>query len=140
MKILVPVDGSEFSRHLLAWLSAHDEWLAESHSYTLLNVSLPVPVRAAAVVDRQALAGYYADQSERVFKPMRRYFAKKPMQVTYRAVVGQPGEVIANLATKEHFDLVMMGSHGHGVLLNMVLGSVATQVLARCKVPVLLIR
>jgi nucleotide-binding universal stress UspA family protein len=33
-----------------------------------------------------------------------------------------------------------MGSHGHSALGNIVLGSVATGVLARCTVPVLLIR
>jgi nucleotide-binding universal stress UspA family protein len=33
-----------------------------------------------------------------------------------------------------------MGSHGHGTLANLVLGSVATKVLASTRVPVLLIR
>jgi nucleotide-binding universal stress UspA family protein len=33
-----------------------------------------------------------------------------------------------------------MGSHGHGTLGNLVMGSVATQVLAHCKAPVLLVR
>jgi nucleotide-binding universal stress UspA family protein len=34
----------------------------------------------------------------------------------------------------------MMGSHGHGELANLVLGSTAMQVLARCRTPVLLVR
>jgi nucleotide-binding universal stress UspA family protein len=34
----------------------------------------------------------------------------------------------------------MMGSHGHGLLSGLVLGSVATKVLAGCKVPLLLVR
>jgi nucleotide-binding universal stress UspA family protein len=33
-----------------------------------------------------------------------------------------------------------MGSHGHGTMANLVLGSVATRVLAACKTPVLLVR
>jgi nucleotide-binding universal stress UspA family protein len=33
-----------------------------------------------------------------------------------------------------------MGSHGHGTFKNLIMGSVATKVLANCKVPVLLIR
>ena len=33
-----------------------------------------------------------------------------------------------------------MGSHGHGALGNLIIGSVATKVLASCKVPVLLVR
>jgi nucleotide-binding universal stress UspA family protein len=33
-----------------------------------------------------------------------------------------------------------MGSHGRSLLRNLVLGSVATRVLAACKVPVLIVR
>jgi len=33
-----------------------------------------------------------------------------------------------------------MGSHGHGALANLVMGSVATQVLAHSKTPVLMVR
>ena len=54
--------------------------------------------------------------------------------------VGPAGELIARAASEGGFDLVLMGSHGHGALANLVLGSVATQVLARCQVPVLLVR
>jgi len=36
--------------------------------------------------------------------------------------------------------LVVMGSHGHGSFGNLIMGSVATQVLANCKVPLLLVR
>ena len=37
-------------------------------------------------------------------------------------------------------DLIVMGSHGHGSLTNLVMGSVATKVMAHCKTPVLLVR
>ena len=56
------------------------------------------------------------------------------------AKVGAPAEVIASAAAKGGHDLLMLGSHGHGALLNLVTGSVATKVLAQCKTPVLLIR
>ena len=54
--------------------------------------------------------------------------------------MGPAGELIAKAPTEGNFELVLMGSHGHGALGNLVLGSVATQVLAHCKVPVLLVR
>ena len=53
---------------------------------------------------------------------------------------GLIADTIAATASEGSFDLLMMGSHGHGTLGNLVMGSVATQVLARCKVPVLLVR
>jgi nucleotide-binding universal stress UspA family protein len=54
--------------------------------------------------------------------------------------VGNPAQVIADEATCEHFDLLVMGSHGHGAFANLVLGSVTTKVLASCGVPVPLVR
>jgi nucleotide-binding universal stress UspA family protein len=48
--------------------------------------------------------------------------------------------VIAALANKGKFDLLMMGSHGHSTLGNLVMGSVATKVMAHCTAPVLLVR
>jgi len=37
-------------------------------------------------------------------------------------------------------DLIVMGSHGRGALMNLFMGSIATQVLAQAKQPVLIIR
>jgi nucleotide-binding universal stress UspA family protein len=57
-------------------------------------------------------------------------------------LVSSPGhapEAIANTANAEQYGLLVMGTHGHGSLGNLVLGSVATAVLARAKVAVLLI-
>ena len=36
--------------------------------------------------------------------------------------------------------MLVMGSHGHGSLGSLVLGSVASKVLAQCTTPVLLVR
>ena len=44
------------------------------------------------------------------------------------------------MADKGKHDMIAMGSHGHGNLLNLITGSVTTQVLARSKLPVLLVR
>lgn len=55
-----------------------------------------------------------------------------------RAFLAEQG--IASYAASGKFDLLIMGSHGVGALKNLVLGSVATKVLAKCTVPVLLVR
>lgn len=50
------------------------------------------------------------------------------------------GETIAKVADTGKFDLLVMGSHGHGAIATLVMGSVTTQVLAHCKVPLLIVR
>ena len=140
MKILVPVDGSPFTKRMLAYLAAHDEWLGAAHQYTLLHVAPAVPARAAAVLDKSVLQAHYAEESDKVFKPLRTFFAKQKIPAEFAAKVGPAADVIASTAEKGKFELVMMGSHGHGVLGSVVMGSVVTRVLARCQTPVLIVR
>jgi nucleotide-binding universal stress UspA family protein len=140
MKILVAVDGSSYTKRMLAYLAAHDEWLGEHHEYTVLHSVMAVPPRAAAAVDKAVLAAYYESEAEKVFKPIRTFFAKQKLKATFVSKVGHAAENIAGIASKGKFDLLMMGSHGHGTLGNLVMGSVVTKVLAHCNTPVLLVR
>jgi nucleotide-binding universal stress UspA family protein len=84
--------------------------------------------------------GYYSDETGKVLSPVVRFLARHSIKATQAWKVGHAGDSIANYATAGGFDLVVMGSHGHGALGNLVMGSVATQVIANCKVPVLLVR
>lgn len=140
MKILVPVDGSDFTKRMLAYLAAHDEWMGAQHEYTLLHVVPPVPPRAAAVLDKAVLKDHYDDSTEKVFKPIRTFFARQGLKATFTGKVGHAADTIVAAAQKGSFDLIVMGSHGHGLLANLVLGSVATKVLAGTRTPVLLVR
>ena len=140
MKILVAVDGSPYTKRMLAYLTAHDEWLGGAHEYTVIHTVPAVPPRAAAVLDKQTLKDYYEAEAEKVFKPIRTFFGRQGIGATWLAKVGAAGDTIASTAAKGKFDLVIMGSHGHGTLTNLVMGSVATKVLAHCSTPVLLVR
>ena len=67
-------------------------------------------------------------------------FGLHPSASTFVTRVGAAAEVISDMARKGGYDLLVLGSHGHGSLANLVMGSVATKVLAGCTTPVLLIR
>ncbi len=140
MKILAAVDGSPYTKRMLAYLAAHDDWLGAHHAYTLLHAVPAVPPRAAAALDKDTLKSYYDDEAEKVFKPIRSFFNKQGLKADFVGKPGSAAELIAATSEKGRFDLVILGSHGHGSLTNLVMGSVATKVLARCRTPVLLVR
>jgi nucleotide-binding universal stress UspA family protein len=140
MKILIAADGSSYTKKALAYLAAHDEWLGAAHHYTVLTVVPPIPPRAAAVLDKTTIKKYYDDEAEKVLKPIRSFFSKQGIASACTSKVGSAAEVISKTAESGDFDLLMMGSHGQGNLMNLVLGSVANKVLAHCKTPVLLVR
>lgn len=125
---------------MLAWLTTHEEWLQAPHEYTVLTVVPLIPPHAASMFPADQLKTYYDDSADAIFKPIRKFTAKHDLATSFISKTGYAPEVISKLADKGKFDLIIMGSHGHGNLMNLVTGSVATQVLARTKVPVLLVR
>ena len=141
MKILVAVDGSKYTKRMLAYLAAHDESFgSKQHRFTVLTVVGPIPARAAGALANKIVHGYYAGEAEATFKPIRAFFAKQGFDAEFEHQVGNAGEQIATFARKGKFDLVMMGSHGHGALARLVVGSVTGRVLASCEVPLLIVR
>lgn len=141
MKILLAVDGSPHTKRMLAYVAAHDEWLGAHHDYTIVTVVPAVTPRAAAVLEKDVLKAYYEEEGEKVLKPVRTFFKRQVQApVRYELKVGHPADQIAAVAQRIKPDLILMGSHGHGSLGNLVMGSVATKVMAHTKVPVLLVR
>ena len=140
MKILVAADGSRFTKRMLAYLAAHDEWLGAQHQYAVLTVVAPLPARAANALTKKIVQDHYAEEAEKTLKPIRAFFGKQRIDAQYLFQVGEPGEQIAETARKGGYELLMMGSHGHGALARLVLGSVTSRVLASCEVPLLIVR
>jgi nucleotide-binding universal stress UspA family protein len=140
MKILLAVDGSPFTKKMLAYLTTHVELFGTHNEFTLFTVMAPLPPRARAAVGADMAQSYYDDESNKVTDPIVTYLSHHQITPQVQHHVGHPGELIAKAAQDGKFDLLVMGSHGHSALGNLVMGSVATQVLAHCKVPVLLVR
>lgn len=140
MKILLPVDGSDYTKRMLAYIAAHDELLGAGPEFTFFTAVMQIPPHAARFLDRGVLDGYYDEQAEQVFKPLRAFAEQQHWKFRMVHGHGHPAEEIARTADAGHFDLVVMGSHGHSALSSAILGSVASGVLARCKTPVLLVR
>lgn len=140
MKILLPVDGSDYTKRMLGWLAAHDEFLGGDHQRIVLTVVPAVPLHAARYLEAKVLEEYYRDQAEQVLKPILAFAEQHHWTLRAAHAHGHAAEAIADVAAKEKPDLIVMGTHGHSALGNMVLGSVATGVIARCQAPVLLVR
>jgi len=139
MKVLIAVDGRDCTQRAIDYLSKHP-WPAAGGALSVFTVVLQVPHRAAAFAGANLVHLYYADDAEQVLRPVRDRLVDWPIPVDYSWVVGHPAQAIADKAESGNFDLIVMGSHGHGALANVVLGSVSTGVLARCRIPVLLMR
>ena len=53
---------------------------------------------------------------------------------------GAPAEIIVQTAIEQNCDLVVMGTHGHGAIADVLIGSTAKWVIRQSPIPVLVIR
>jgi nucleotide-binding universal stress UspA family protein len=139
MNILLAVDGSSHTKRMLSYIAAHDELLGSGHSYTILTVVAPIPAQATHFLDATNVQGYYDEEAEHVLRPLHTFAEQNHWTARFVHTHGHAAEVIAARAAADKNDLIVMGTHGHGALGSLVLGSVASGVLARSKVPVLLV-
>ena len=53
---------------------------------------------------------------------------------------GEPAEIIVQTAKEQNCDLIVMGTHGHGGITDVLIGSTAKRVVRQSTIPVLVIR
>lgn len=140
MKVLLAVDGSEFTNRMLDFVKTKSHWPGPENEFAVFHCVPPWPHRAAAFENLDVVARYYQEDAESVLEPVRRVIQESGIHATYRHSVGGAARAISEMSMREGIDIVVMGSHGHGAIANVVLGSVTTAVLALCKAPVLVIR
>jgi nucleotide-binding universal stress UspA family protein len=141
MKILLAVDGSEYSRRAADYVAHHASLLSEPPEIFLLHVHAPIPFPgAAASAGRSAIDDYQKDESEAALAVAQQELRDTKLEVHAAWVVGDVAQEVANSAKRHGIDLVVVGSHGHGALANLALGSVATKIVASVKLPILIVR
>ena len=140
MKILIPIDGSKYSRTAVDFVASRSTLVGADPELEVLNVQLAIPVRAVRAVGRAAVSSYYTDEAEKVLKPARARLEKAGLEPNVRFTVGTPADEIAAAAERSKADLIVMGSHGRSALKGLLVGSVTASVLAQTKVPMLILR
>ncbi|RYF15350.1 MAG: universal stress protein, partial [Comamonadaceae bacterium] len=124
----------------LAFLVTHEEIAGAGGEVVVVNVQPAVPPRVKSMVGSAAVADYHRDESEKVLKPIGKFLERHGIAYTTRSAVGHPGVEIVKAAKKEKAQMIVMGTHGHGILGRALLGSVAQNVITDCEMPVLLVK
>jgi len=140
MRILLAADGSNYTKKALAYLVNHEELAGSDGEVVVLNVQAPMPPRVKSLVGATAIRDYHREEAEKVLKPIDRFLQRHELAFRTKWLVGLPGPEIVKAAKKEKAHLVLMGTHGLGLLGRALLGSVAQHVLTDCEVPVLLVK
>jgi nucleotide-binding universal stress UspA family protein len=138
-KILVPVDGSEYSLRALDTAI----YLAKKidANITAMHVieNLPTVYVESQKVLNDLLAKYRAE-SENILDKCKQIAEKSDVKI--ETVIGE-GDAASNIvvyARNGGFDTIIMGSRGVGSFKEMVLGSVSNKVLHHAKCSVMIVK
>ncbi len=140
MKILMPVDGSEHTQKAINFFLDHKQSFGKYGSATLLHVTVPLPKLLGVTLPRSAVEGHYANAVKEAMHWAQQRFAQYEVACAEEVEIGDPAAKIGAVAEHDQYDLIIMGSRGHGGVPGLALGSTALKVLGACKVPVLIVR
>jgi nucleotide-binding universal stress UspA family protein len=145
-RLLVPLDGSDRSTHALP--IAIEIAGASQASLDLLHVIVPVSVgELGAGIEPGYIPpevyGSMMDELETVAHEDLRAAAESCQQAGVNATmyspVGTPADSIFHLAEETNADAIVMSTHGRGGASRVLMGSVATSIIHRSHVPVIVV-
>jgi len=140
MKILLPVDGSPYTKKALAFLVTHEQLCGPDDELVVLNVQVPMPHRVKSMVGTSAVNSYHEQEALRVLGPIEKFLDRHHLHYKARWLLGSAAHEIVKAGEKEGAHMIVMGTHGHGLLGRAMMGSVAQRVVTDSPVPVLLVR
>lgn len=147
MRVGIAVDGSPYGNAAVKYALRHLSLFGAEPEFVLIHVVREGALQVQALLANLSGAGISFDRMralraqafERALRTPLRLFARAGLAPQSVDLAGNPGAAIADYAQRD-CDLLVMGSHGHGLFSSAVLGSTALRVASHCKVPVLLIR
>ena len=148
-KILVCLDGSEFSEKILPYF-IKDALTLQSKVILMRVVHIPqsnIPLNipgspAIPIVTKGILERNIAEEkaaNEYLEKKVQALEAKG-LEVEYLVPTGHAGETIVNYARDNKCTLIAIATHGHGGFRRLALGSTADYVVHNSTIPVLTVR
>ena len=137
-KILVPLDGSKNS---IRGLDMAIHIARQSHG-TITALSIKSVPGVYALHPLGFLDFNSMTEMRKSLENAKVRAAKKGIQITAKALAGDPGYDIARFANnaRNSIDLIVIGARGRGSAKEMFLGSVSNYVLHKSKKPVLIVK
>lgn len=130
-KILVPLDGSTYSKKALNLAIL----MSKGKNTTITGIHIiHIPIKFSSKIKRQ-----YDKNAAKIMKTASNAAKKAGVKFKERITInGYVGREIVNFAEGNQFDLIVMGSRGPNPIAEMFLGSVANYVVTKSKIPVLI--
>lgn len=135
--ILLPFDGSDFSRHALRKACSVSK--IDGSVVTVLYV-IPLYEEMVNFFKTDSIRASMRNEAEKIMTIAEGIASSKGIQVRSEIAEGEPSEEIVNAALRLGSDLVVIGTYGWQGINKAIMGSTTERVLRNISCPVLVIR
>lgn len=141
LNILVPVDGSENADRAVVYARRLAQG-AKSARIHLINIQTPPRGRAGVsrLITQDMINDFYAREGREASEDARKQLDSAGVDYVSHVVFGNAPAEIAGYAQDHGCARIVMGTRGNGKLTNILIGSVANQVVQLAHVPVTLVK
>lgn len=143
MKILLPIDFSEVTDRVISQTVECAK--AFNAEIELLHVLQPIP-QALLFEETFPVIPYgeayekVEEEREALLKSIEKRLTDEGIESSSAIRDGNPAEEILDYQQESECDWIVLGSHGHGALYHLVLGSVSEKVVDKAQCPVLVVK
>lgn len=142
-RIIVPLDGSDFSFRAAQY--AINLARLTGGEILCIHAIADLPYIEYMAPDGLTVPRYIQEakkQTDEWFSQVKSSAAKEGVKITAETIFSPPSvaESIINYASEQKADLIVIGTRGRSGLKRLVLGSVASAVVAHASCPVLVVR
>lgn len=136
-RILVPLDGSEFSECVLPHVKAIALGCQVPAVVLLRIVDALPPLAIGAQPWLRDVAEQEQAQAEGYLSKLAAELKKEGLASDTAVIIGDPAQEILNFAQKNEADLIIMSTHGRSGATRWLLGSVTDRIIRHSPIPVL---
>jgi nucleotide-binding universal stress UspA family protein len=136
-KILVAFDGSAPSARALQHAAQLGKTVhAEKLTIMYVNQDIPMP-EPALNIDLNKLLD---EENQKILSPAIQFISESKINYETHTFHGEPSHIIMAYASEHHYDIIVMGSTGKGLIKEALLGSVSHKVAHSACCPVLIVK
>ena len=142
-KVLLASDGSAHADRAVSYLIGQIQQaglLGDGCAVHLLNVQPHLPSRISQGMSAEDLHQHYQSHSDAALARAVAQLEQAGIGFTAHSRLGSPGAAIVACAEELACQSIVIGSHGAGLTLGSLLGSVASEVLKLSSLPVTLVK
>ncbi len=140
VRVLVPVDDSVAAHRALQYIIKMKDQIPMSVTLIIVVPESQLKYHGFQPGQLEVIMAQSVSHCEKVVEKHRQELDAAGILADTRVEVGDPAEVICQVAAREGVDFIIISPNSDGKLSHFMFGSVANKVVQECRSPVFLLR